>query len=43
MKVKEILQILRVAGLNMIKYIKDGLAKVTVRGNEQYDYSSGSL
>lgn len=39
MKVKEILQILRVAGLSMIKYIKDGLAKVTVRGNEQYDYS----
>lgn len=43
MKAKEVLQILRVTRPTLTKYVKDGLIKVTVKGNGQYDYDSDSV
>lgn len=43
MKAKEVLQILRVTRPTLTKYVKEGLIKVTVKGNGQYDYDSDSV
>ena len=43
MKAKEVLQILRVTRPTLTKYVKDGLIKVTIKGNGQYDYDSDSV
>lgn len=43
MKAKEVLQVLRVTRPTLTKYVKEGLIKVTVKGNGQYDYDSDSV
>lgn len=43
MKAKEVLQILRVTRPTLTKYVKEGLVKVTVKGNGQYDYDADSV
>lgn len=43
MKAKEVLQILRVTRPTLTKYVKEGLIKVKVKGNAQYDYDSDSV
>ena len=43
MKAKEVLQVLRVTRPTLTKYVKEGLKKVTVKGNGQYDYDSDSV
>lgn len=43
MKAKEVLQILRVTRPTLTKYVKEGLVKVTVKNNGQYDYDSDSV
>lgn len=43
MKAKEVLQILRVTRPTLTKYVKEGLIKVTTKGNGQYDYDSDSV
>lgn len=43
MKAKEVLQILRVTRPTLTKYVKEGLIKVTVKGNGQYDYDPDSV
>lgn len=43
MKAKEVLQVLRVTRPTLTKYVKEGLVKVTVKGNGQYDYDSDSV
>lgn len=43
MKAKEVLQILRVTRPTLTKYVKEGLIKVTIKGNGQYDYDSDSV
>ena len=43
MKAKEVLQILRVTRPTLTKYVKEGLIKVTVKSNGQYDYDSDSV
>lgn len=43
MKAKEVLQILRVTRPTLTKYVKDGLVKVTVKSNGQYDYDPDSV
>ena len=42
-KAKEVLQILRVTRPTLTKYVKEGLIKVTVKSNGQYDYDSDSV
>ena len=43
MKAKEVLQILRVTRPTLTKYVREGLVKVTVKGNGQYDYDADSV
>ena len=43
MKAKEVLQILRVTRPTLTKYVKEGLIKVNVKANGQYDYDSDSV
>lgn len=43
MKAKEVLQILRVTRPTLTKYVKEGLIKVTVKANGQYDYDPDSV
>lgn len=43
MKAKEVLQILRVTRPTLTKYVREGLVKVTVKGNGQYDYDVDSV
>lgn len=43
MKAKEVLQILRVTRPTLTKYVKEGLIKITVKANGQYDYDSDSV
>lgn len=43
MKAKEVLQILRVTRPTLTKYVREGLVKVTVKGNGQYDYDTDSV
>lgn len=43
MKAKEVLQILRVTRPTLTKYVKEGLIKVSVKANGQYDYDSDSV
>lgn len=43
MKAKEVLQLLRVTRPTLTKYVKEGLIKVTVKGNGQYDYDLDSV
>ena len=43
MKAKEVLQILRVSRPTLTKYVKEGLVKVTLKGNGQYDYDADSV
>ena len=43
MKAKEVLQILRVTRPTLTKYVKDGLIKVVVKSNGQYDYDADSV
>lgn len=43
MKAKEVLQILRVTRPTLTKYVKEGLVKVKVKGNGQYDYDADSV
>lgn len=43
MKAKEVLQILRVTRPTLTKYVREGLIKVTVKGNGQYDYDADSV
>lgn len=37
------LEILRVTRPTLTKYVREGLVKVTVKGNGQYDYDAGSV
>ena len=43
MKAKEVLQILRVSRPTLTKYVREGLVKVTLKGNGQYDYDTDSV
>ena len=43
MKAKEVLEILRVTRPTLTKYVREGLVKVTVKGNGQYDYDADSV
>ena len=43
MKAKEVLQILRVTRPTLTKYVKEGLIKVNVKANGQYDYDPDSV
>ena len=43
MKAKEVLQILRVSRPTLTKYVREGLVKVTLKGNGQYDYDADSV
>lgn len=43
MKAKEVLQILRVSRPTLTKYVREGLIKVTSKGNGQYDYDADSV
>ena len=43
MKAKEVLQILRVTRPTLTKYVKEGLIKVNVKANGQYDYDLDSV
>ena len=43
MKAKEVLQILRVSRPTLTKYVREGLIKVTLKGNGQYDYDADSV
>ena len=43
MKAKEVLQVLRVTRPTLTKYVKDGLIKVVVKSNGQYDYDTDSV
>lgn len=43
MKAKEVLQILKVTRPTLTKYVKEGRIKVTLKGNDQYDYDSDSV
>ena len=43
MKAKEVLQILRVSRPTLTRYVREGLVKVTVKGNGQYDYDADSV
>lgn len=43
MKAKEVLQILKVTRQTLTKYVKEGRVKVTVKGNDQYDYDPDSV
>ena len=43
MKAKEVLQILRVTRPTLTKYVREGLVKVTVKSNGQYDYDTDSV
>ena len=43
MKSKEVLQILRVSRPTLTKYVREGLVKVTLKGNGQYDYDADSV
>lgn len=43
MKAKEVLQILRVTRPTLTKYVKEGLIKVIVKANGQYDYDPDSV
>ena len=42
-KAKEVLQILRVSRPTLTKYVREGLVKVTLKGNGQYDYDTDSV